>query len=79
MNKNIRSGRFTQIRGRLKRAWGELVGNDTIAAEGNADVVAGAVEESIGVAKREAARARSRRGADKVAAVAKKAAKVISR
>lgn len=78
MNKNIRSGRFTQIRGRLKRAWGALVGDETITAEGNADVVAGAVEESVGVAKRQAAREIAR-GADKVASVAKKAAKAISR
>jgi uncharacterized protein YjbJ (UPF0337 family) len=78
MNKNIRSGRWLQIRGRIKRAWGALVGDDTATAEGNADVVSGAVEESVGVAKREAARGIAR-GADKVASVAKKAAKAISR
>jgi uncharacterized protein YjbJ (UPF0337 family) len=78
MSRDIQTGRWLQIRGRAKRAWGELVGNDTIAAEGNADVVAGAVEESIGVAKREAAREIAR-GADALAGYAKKAARAIAR
>lgn len=78
MNRDIRTGRWLQIRGRAKRAWGALVGNDSITAEGNADVVAGAVEESIGVAKREAAREIAR-GADRLASYAKKAARAIGR
>ena len=67
MSREIRTGRWRQIQGRAKRAWGALVGNDEIEAQGNAEVVAGAVEESIGVAKREAAArdaARSRRAGD---------------
>ena len=78
MSRDIHTGRWLQFRGRVKRAWGALVGNDAIAAEGNADVVAGAVEESIGVAKREAAREISR-GADALASYAKKAARAIGR
>ena len=78
MSRDIQSGRWLQLRGRVKRAWGELVGNDETVAEGNAEVVTGALEESIGVAKREAAREISR-GADTLAAYAKKAAKAISR
>jgi len=78
MSRNIRSGRWLQIRGRIKRSWGELVGNEAMTAEGNADVVAGAVEESVGVAKREAAREIAR-GADKLASYAKKAARAIAR
>jgi len=78
MNQNIQSGRWLQIRGRAKRAWGELVGNDDLAAEGNAEVVAGALEESLGVAKKQAAREISRT-ADTLASYAKKAAKAISR
>ena len=78
MSREIRTGRWLQIQGRAKRAWGELVGNDEIAAQGNADVVAGAVEESIGVAKREAAREISR-GADALATVAKEAARSLER
>ncbi len=78
MSRDIRSGRWLQIRGRIKRAWGDLVGDDAITAEGNADVVAGAVEESVGVAKREAAREIAR-GADALASYAKKAARAIAR
>ena len=78
MNRDIQSGRWLQIRGRARRAWGELVGNDDIAAQGNAEVVAGALEESLGVAKQQAAREISRT-ADTLASYAKKAAKAISR
>ncbi len=78
MSRGIRSGRWLQIRGRIKRAWGELVGNDDITAEGNAEVVTGAVEESIGVARREAGREIAR-GADALASYAKRAAKTLAR
>jgi uncharacterized protein YjbJ (UPF0337 family) len=78
MSRDINSGRWLQLRGRVKRAWGELVGNDTITAEGNAEVVTGALEESIGVAKREAARELAR-SADTVAKFAKKAARALER
>ena len=78
MNQNIQSGRWLQFRGRAKRAWGQLWGNDNLEAEGNAEVIAGALEESLGVAKREAAREISRT-ADTLASYAKKAAKAISR
>lgn len=53
---DIHEGRFLQWKGRLKRAWGALIDYAQVEAEGNADVVSGAVQESIGVAKREAAR-----------------------
>jgi uncharacterized protein YjbJ (UPF0337 family) len=78
MSRDIQTGRWHQFRGRCKRAWGELVGDQELTAEGNADVVAGALEESIGVAKREAAREIAR-GADTLASYAKKAARAISR
>ena len=78
MSRDIHIGRWHQIKGRVKRAWGALVGDDEITAQGNAEVVSGAVEESIGVAKREAAREIAR-GADTLASYAKKAAKAISR
>jgi uncharacterized protein YjbJ (UPF0337 family) len=78
MSKDIHGGRWLQARGRVKRAWGALVGDETLEAEGNAEVVAGAIEESIGVAKREAAREIAR-GADALASYAKKAARAIAR
>jgi uncharacterized protein YjbJ (UPF0337 family) len=78
MSRDIHSGRWLQLRGRVKRAWGELVGNDQVTAEGNADVITGALEESIGVAKQQAARELAR-GVDAVAKVAKKAARATAR
>jgi uncharacterized protein YjbJ (UPF0337 family) len=76
MNRSIRDGRWAQVRGRVKRAWGGLVGDEQLAAEGNAEVVAGALEESMGIARREAAREVTR-GVDAVASLAKKAARAI--
>jgi uncharacterized protein YjbJ (UPF0337 family) len=76
MNRSIREGRWAQVRGRVKRAWGGLIGDDRLEAEGNAEVVAGALEESIGIAKRGAAREVTR-GVDAVAALAKKAARTL--
>lgn len=78
MSRDIHEGRWLQMKGRAKRAWGALVGNTQIEAEGNAALVAGAVQESIGLAKREAAREVAR-GADAIAKIAKKAADVIAR
>jgi uncharacterized protein YjbJ (UPF0337 family) len=75
---DIQEGRWLQVKGRAKRAWGALLGNEQVEAEGNADLVVGALQESIGVAKREAAREVTR-GADALAKIAKKAARVIER
>lgn len=75
---DIHEGRWLQVKGRFKRAWGALIDDAQVEAEGNADVVTGAVQESIGVAKREAAREVTR-GAEAIARFAKKAARVIER
>jgi len=76
--RDIQEGRWLQMKGRVKRAWGALMGDTQVEADGNADVVTGAVQESIGVAKREAAREVTR-GADAIVQLAKKAAKAIER
>jgi uncharacterized protein YjbJ (UPF0337 family) len=78
MNQDIRDGRWLQLRGKAKRAWGRIVGNESVTAEGNADVIAGALQESIGVARKGAVREVSR-GVDAVAEFAKKAAKSLER
>jgi uncharacterized protein YjbJ (UPF0337 family) len=78
MNHDIRDGRWKQLRGKAKRTWGRLVGNDAVTAEGNADVVAGTLQESIGVARRGAVDEVTR-GVDAVADFAKKAARSIER
>jgi uncharacterized protein YjbJ (UPF0337 family) len=78
MTPDIREGRFLQLRGRIKRAWAELTGDDQALAQGNAQVVAGALQESYGIAKKQAAQEVAR-GADALASIAKRAAKIIER
>lgn len=78
MNQDIRDGRWLQVRGKAKRAVGRFLGNDSMAAEGNADVVAGALQESIGHARQGAAR-EVERGVDAVAGFAKRAARSLDR
>jgi uncharacterized protein YjbJ (UPF0337 family) len=78
MNQDIRDGRWRQVLGKAKRTWGRLVGNDAITAEGNADVVSGALQESIGVARKGAVNEVTR-GVDAVASFAKRAARSIER
>jgi uncharacterized protein YjbJ (UPF0337 family) len=78
MNQDIREGRWLQLRGKAKRAVGRFLGNDTMAAEGNADVIAGALQESIGQARKGAAR-EVERGVDAVADFAKRAARSLER
>jgi|HubBroStandDraft_6_1064221.scaffolds.fasta_scaffold307293_2 uncharacterized protein YjbJ (UPF0337 family) len=74
MNQDIRDGRWMQMRGKAKRAVGRILGDEGMAAEGNADVVAGALQESIGHARQTAAR-EVERGVDALAGFAKKAAR----
>lgn len=78
MSRDIREGRWMQIRGRVRRAWARLVGSEELAADANAEVVAGALQESYGVAKKQAAREVSR-GVDAVAGAIKRAARTLSR
>ncbi len=78
MNQDIRDGRWLQLRGKAKRAVGRFLGNESMAAEGNADVVTGALQESIGHARQGAAR-EVERGVDALAGFAKRAARSIDR
>jgi uncharacterized protein YjbJ (UPF0337 family) len=78
MSQDIHEGRWLQIRGRARRAWARLVGSEELAAQANAEVVAGALQESYGVAKKEAAREVSR-GVDTIAGAIKRAARKLSR
>lgn len=75
---DILKGRWQQLRGRIKRLWGNLTGDEVLRAEGNVDVASGTLQESYGVAKREASR-KLTRGIDAVAARVRKAARAIGR
>jgi len=78
MSRDVWMGRWLQIRGRLKMAWASIVGDEELSARGNADVVAGALQESYGVAKKQTVREVTR-GIDAVADVAKRAARALER
>lgn len=76
MNREIRHGRWLQFSGRIKRSWGNFWGIDDLVTRGEAEVVAGALEESLGVAKRRAIETVNR-GVDRLAASTKRIARSI--
>lgn len=48
MNKNQAEGQWEQIKGRAKRAWGELTDDDFLRAEGSLDKLYGVIQERVG-------------------------------
>jgi uncharacterized protein YjbJ (UPF0337 family) len=68
---DILEGRWRKLRGRAKKAWGALVGDEDLEAEGHVDVAAGAVQESYGTAKKRATRELTK-GIDRLASRAKR-------
>jgi uncharacterized protein YjbJ (UPF0337 family) len=73
----ILKGRWLQVQGRMKRAWAELTDDNALAAEGTADVAAGTVQESYGVAKKGVVKKVSR-GIDALASRARKAVRALA-
>ena len=51
MNKDIIAGKWTQLKGTLKEKWGNLTDDDIDVAEGNAQYLAGKLQERYGWAK----------------------------
>lgn len=51
MNKDIISGKWTQLKGKMQAKWGDLTDDDFKVAEGNADYLAGRLQERYGWAK----------------------------
>lgn len=56
MNKDRVKGEWRQLRGRFKARWGKLTDDDLQVAEGNADYLAGKLQERYGIARDEADR-----------------------
>lgn len=48
MNQDQTAGRWQQIKGRAKKAWGELTDDDFLKAEGSIDKLAGIIREKVG-------------------------------
>jgi uncharacterized protein YjbJ (UPF0337 family) len=51
MNQDQLNGKWEQIKGRAKKAWGELTDDDIQRAEGSADKLYGIIQEKFGDAK----------------------------
>ncbi len=51
MNQDQAKGQWNQLKGRAKKAWGELTDDDFKKAEGSADKLHGIIQEKFGVTK----------------------------
>jgi uncharacterized protein YjbJ (UPF0337 family) len=56
MNEDRIKGQWKQLNGKLKSRWGKLTDDDLRVADGNAEYLAGKLQERYGLAKDEAAR-----------------------
>lgn len=54
MNEDRIKGQWKQLTGKIQAKWGKLTNDDLDVAEGNADYLAGKVQERYGIAKDEA-------------------------
>ena len=54
MNNDIAEGKWKQMIGKAKTAWGELTDDELTKAEGRADKLAGLIQERYGYAKQQA-------------------------
>ncbi len=51
MNRDQVEGKWEQMKGRAKKAWGELTDDDIQKADGSADKLYGIIQEKFGDAK----------------------------
>jgi uncharacterized protein YjbJ (UPF0337 family) len=54
LNKDIAKGKWKQFAGRAKETWGKLTDDEITESEGNAERLAGKVQERYGVTREEA-------------------------
>ena len=54
MNKDIAGGNFKQMKGKIKQQWGKLTDDEIDQMEGNAEILAGKLQERYGLAKEDA-------------------------
>ena len=54
MNKDIFKGNWKQFKGKAKKNWGKLTDDDLDVVEGNADILAGKIQERYGISRDEA-------------------------
>jgi len=51
MNESILKGKWKQIKGNVKKQWGELTDDDLDVVEGNAEILSGKIQEKYGKTK----------------------------
>jgi uncharacterized protein YjbJ (UPF0337 family) len=56
MNHDTIAGQWKQVSGKIKKQWGQLTDDDMKVVEGNADMLAGRLQERYGIARDEAER-----------------------
>jgi len=56
MNRDITSGNFKQLKGKIKQQWGKLTDDEIDQMEGNAEILAGKLQERYGLAREDAER-----------------------
>jgi len=54
MNRDIISGKWQQLRGKVKEQWGKLTDDDLTQAEGKYDKLTGAIRERYGYTRERA-------------------------
>jgi len=54
MNEDRIKGQWKQLKGKLKSKWGDLTDDDLDVAEGDAEYLAGKIQERYGITKDEA-------------------------
>jgi uncharacterized protein YjbJ (UPF0337 family) len=56
MNNDTIAGQWKQISGQIKKQWGKLTDDDMKIVEGNAEMLAGRLQERYGIAREDAER-----------------------
>ena len=54
MNHHVLSGKWSQLKGNVRKQWGKLTQDDVDQVRGHAEILAGRIQERYGRAKEEA-------------------------
>lgn len=56
MNRDVFEGKFKEISGEIKKKWGELTDDEIRKSKGNAEALAGIIQQKFGIERDEATR-----------------------
>lgn len=56
MNRDMAKGAFHQIKGKIKQQWGKLTDDEIDEMEGNAEILAGKLQQRYGLSREDAER-----------------------